>query len=54
MSLYHKERVNMAYDFLPQLSETFEWLPSKISAIWLVEESMILVILFWRNFKKRS
>ena len=46
MSLYHKERDNMVYDSLPQLSETFEWLPSKISAIWSVEKSMILAILY--------
>ena len=27
MGRYNKERVNMAYDSLPQLVEIFEWLP---------------------------
>ena len=40
----------MVYDSLTQLIETFEWLSYKISAIWSVEKSMILALLYcWQK-----
>ena len=49
MSRYNKERVNMVYDSLTELIESFEWLSYKISAIWSVDKSMILALYCWQK-----